>query len=86
MTLKIEKQAQSNGTTIKLIGQLEQHDLGCLKAELQQSEPAIILDLEEIFLVDVDAIRFLAECETEEVRIHNCSLYIREWIQRERSK
>jgi hypothetical protein len=86
MTLKIEKRAEKLGTTIKLIGQIHQDDLGGLKAEMQQSEPIIVLDLEEIFLVDVDAIRFLAECEAQQVKINNCSLYIREWIKRERSR
>lgn len=86
MTLKIEKRLETQGTTIKLIGQIQQHDLGGLKDELQSSEPAIVLDLEEVFLVDEDAVRFLAECETQEVKLHNCSLYIRDWIQRERSR
>jgi len=86
MTLKIDKRAERHGTTIKLIGEIQLADLGGLKAELQHSEPMIILDLEEVSLVDVDAIRFLAECEIQEVQVHNCSLYIREWIARERSK
>lgn len=84
MTLKIEKKADS--PEIKLIGQIECDVLGTLKEELQDSNPATILDLEEVTLVDVDAIRFLRDCEIEGMSIRNCSQYIRNWIQLERSR
>ena len=86
MTLKIEKKADSHQTEIKLIGQIECDVLGTLKEELQDSNPATILDLEEVTLVDVDAIRFLRDCEIEGISIRNCSQYIRNWIQLERSR
>jgi hypothetical protein len=86
MTLKIEKKADSHQTEIRLIGQIEGDVLRTLKDELQDSNPATILDLEEVTLVDVDAIRFLRDCETEGMSIRNCSQYIRNWIQRERSR
>ena len=84
MTLKIEKKADS--PEIKLIGQIECDVLETLKEELQDSNPATILDLEEVTLVDVDAIRFLRDCEIEGMSIRNCSQYIRNWIQLERSR
>jgi hypothetical protein len=85
MTLKIEKKADSHKTEIKLSGQIEGDVLGTLKDQLQDSNPATILDLEEVTLVDVDAIRFLRDCEIEGMSIRNCSQYIRNWIQRERN-
>jgi hypothetical protein len=63
-----------------LIGQI-QHPIWGLKAELQHGEPMIILDLEEAFLVDVDAIRFLAECDIQESTIVRFN--VRDWIARE---
>jgi len=84
MTLKIDKRAERHGTTIKLIGQIQLADLGGLKAELQHSEPMIILDLEEAFLVDVDATRFLAECDIQESTIVRFN--VRDWIARERKE
>lgn len=84
MTLKIEKQAQRHGSIIKLIGQIQQDDLAGLKAEVENSNPMITLDLEEVSLVNVEAIRFLGDCETGGVKIQNCSPYIREWISREK--
>jgi hypothetical protein len=86
MTLKIEKKADSQPTEIRLIGQIECDVLGTLKEELQDSNSATILDLEEVTLVDVDAIRFLRDCEIEGMSIRNCSQYIRNWIQLERGR
>jgi hypothetical protein len=40
----------------------------------------IVLDLEEVKLVDRDAVRFLACCEANGIQLENCSAYIREWI------
>jgi hypothetical protein len=42
------------------------------------------LDLEEVDLADVDAIRFLNACEADGVEVLNCSPYIREWMFQER--
>jgi hypothetical protein len=55
-----------------------------LKAQIQSSGPKVRLDLEEVSLVDVEAVRFLGTCEVEGVTLLNCSPYIREWIGKER--
>jgi hypothetical protein len=36
-----------------------------------------------VTLVDVDVVRFLNRCETQGVRLVNCSPYILEWMNRE---
>ena len=41
----------------------------------------VTLDLEELRLVDREAVRFLAVCEAEGIKLENCPLYIREWIE-----
>ena len=45
----------------------------------------IVLDLEDVTLVDLDVVRFLALSEAGRVELVNCSPYIREWIFRERN-
>ena len=40
----------------------------------------IALDLEDLTLVDQDAVSFLESCEAEDIRLENCPTYIREWI------
>jgi len=46
----------------------------------------IVLDLEEVTLVDLDIVQFLARCEARGMELLNCSPYIREWICRENER
>jgi hypothetical protein len=60
-------------------------DLSELEKQIRESELKIALDLEELALIDVEAVRFLGMCETQGVTLLNCSPYIRDWIGKERS-
>ena len=84
MTLKIEKYSDGNGTTIRLIGRMRAEHLEELEKQLGESGPALILDLDEVTLVDVEIVRFLGACEVRGARLLNCSPYIRDWIGKER--
>jgi len=55
-----------------------------LEKQIRESGSKIVLDLEELNLVDVEAIRFLGMCERQGVTLLNCSPYIRDWIGKER--
>jgi hypothetical protein len=83
MTLKIEKALGPSGITIRLIGRMQTEHLQELKSQIELSGPTITLDLEEMSLVDVEAVRFLAECQAHGVNIVNCSPYVRDWINSE---
>jgi predicted metal-binding protein len=48
--------------------------------EAEADLAAITLDLQEVRLVDREAVRFLAACEARGVKLRNCPPYIREWI------
>ena len=83
MTLKIESFSDGNGTTIRLIGRMEEEHLDELKAEVEKAGPKIALDLAQLSLVDVEAVRFLSVCEDDGIRIVRCPPYIRDWIDKE---
>ena len=85
MTFKIEKYRDPHSTTIRLIGRMRAEHLSELGKQIRECESKIVLDLEELNLVDVEAIRFLGMCETQGVTLLNCSPYIRDWIDREQS-
>jgi len=55
-----------------------------LEKQIRDSKSKIVLDLEELNLVDVEAVRFLGMCEKQGVTLLNCSAYIRDWIGKER--
>jgi hypothetical protein len=83
--LRIERAA--NGQIVLTVsGQMDAENLIELK-NLIDSEAAgrrIVLDLQNLTLVDRDAVRFLEHCDSDGIRLHNCPPYIREWIARER--
>ena len=86
MTLKIEKFVRQRRTTIRLIGRVRAEDLVEVARQLEGSGPGAVLDLDEVTLVDVNAIRFLNRCEMEGMRLVNCSPYISEWMSREQDR
>ena len=86
MTLKIEKIVRKRRTTVRLIGRVQAEGLEEVAKQLATSGPTVVLELDEVTLVDVDAVRFLNKCATEGVRLINCSPYIREWMSRERNR
>jgi ABC-type transporter Mla MlaB component len=84
--IRIEISQGRDLVTLALSGRIEKEDLGELKTLLEKNEKAVVLDLKEIRLVDREAVRFLANFETDNARITNCPPYIREWIRRERAE
>jgi hypothetical protein len=83
MTLKIEKYSDEYSTTIRLIGRMQAEHLAEVETQIKESRSKIVLDLEELNLVDVEAVRFLGSCEVAGVALVNCSPYIRDWIGKE---
>jgi anti-anti-sigma regulatory factor len=84
MTLKIERNSEGPGTTIRLIGRAQAEHLAELEKQIRESGSKIVIDLEEVDLVDVQVVRFLGVCESQGIRLLNCAPYIRDWIGKER--
>jgi hypothetical protein len=85
MAFRIETLSDGHCTTIRLIGQFRAEHLPDLAAQIRTGGSRIVLDLQEITLVDVDAIRFLRDRQAERVVLINCSPFIATWIAKERS-
>jgi hypothetical protein len=86
MTLKIRRVAGKSEMRICVSGQLRSEHLDQLKSEVERGGRRVTLDLEELDLVDVEAVRFLNACESAGISILHCSPYIREWMLQERSR
>jgi hypothetical protein len=84
MTLKIERHSDGRTSTIRLIGRMRAEHLAELETQIRDSDPHVLLDLEELNLVDVEVVRFLGSCEAQGVTLANCSPYIRDWIAKEK--
>ena len=85
MALKIVEKSDGARTIFKISGRIRSGDLEELRGQMGGHAAAIVLDLEEVTLVDVEVVRFLGMCETKGVQLVRCSPYIREWIFREQA-
>jgi hypothetical protein len=86
MTFKIERDADGQHTTLRLIGHLQAAYLEVWEAQREGSGPRTVLDLDEVTLVDVEVVRFLGGCEAQGIALLHCSPYIRAWIAREQHR
>jgi anti-anti-sigma regulatory factor len=84
MTLRIERASDGDTTSIRLIGRIQAEHLDEVKGQIKDGGPKVVLDLAEVNLVDVEAVRFLGTCEAEGIGFVHCPSYIRNWIARER--
>ena len=84
MTLRIEKDSDGQTTTLRLIGRMRREHIEELKAQINAGGTSVTLDLNEVNLVDLDVIRFLATCQTEGISLVHCSRYVNNWIAKER--
>jgi hypothetical protein len=86
MTLRIQKSFKGHNTTVRLCGRLVASHRPALAEQIESSTGIIALDLEEVTLVDIDIVQFLARCEAGGMELLHCSPYIREWISRENDR
>jgi len=73
---------------LTLSGRIDAEHLSDLRRVIEGEDPQgrLTLDLEEVKLVDQDAVRFLARCEAAGATLEGCAAYVREWITRERAE
>jgi hypothetical protein len=46
----------------------------------------LTMDLRDVTLVNEDAVKFLARCEADGIKLENCPLHIRKWIDESRHR
>jgi hypothetical protein len=84
--LRIEKLLDKTSTVLSLSGRIQEEYLSQLQAEIELCTETPKLDLKDVNLLDRPSVRFLMRCESQGVQLVNCSLYIQEWISRERCR
>jgi anti-anti-sigma regulatory factor len=87
MTLRIQRSVERELVVFTLTGRIQAAHVSELLDLLRSESSAhgIVLDLEQVKLVDRDAVLFLALSETRGARLRRCSAYIRKWIDQEMS-
>ena len=85
MTYRIDRVVIGEHLVIlRISGRITGQDVDMLRALLEEERNSAALDLQDILLVDREAVKLLALCESNGNELRNCPLYIREWITRER--
>ncbi len=80
--LRIRRSEDAGSVICALSGRIEETDVPDLKNLVEaETAVAITIDLSEVRLVDRQAVKFLAACETRGITLRNCPAYIREWIE-----
>jgi anti-anti-sigma regulatory factor len=82
--LRIER-SSNGGVVLSLSGYIEFAGVAELQRllSLEAGGQRIVLDMRDVTLVDRNALKFLAGCESEGIELRNCPAYIRDWIDRE---
>ena len=81
--LRIGRSGDQQLAIFALSGRIEEQNVPELQnlLDAEVGVPAITLDLEEVKLVDREAVRFFAACEARGIKLKNCPSFIRQWIE-----
>ena len=87
MTLRIQKSEERGWVVLRLTGRIQADLIPELQALLRSelADHQVALDLKEVRLVDLDAVRFLVKSQVEGATLRHGSAFIREWISQERN-
>ena len=84
--LRIEKECDGFVTRLRLSGRIESDLIASIRSAMSDGGTHKILDLNEVTLVDLEAVRFLISGEDEGIELVACPPYVREWMLRERAE
>src|SRR5215471_2706157 len=82
--LRIVRSIDAGATRLTVSGRIDSEQLSELRRLVDEEVTrGAVLDLAEVTLVDMQAVRFLVQCEIRGVRLVRCPAYVREWMARE---
>ncbi len=79
MVLKIDTNVSGSNNVMVLSGRIGSDDVQTLKA-CMEDEPVTALDLSQVDLANLDAVRFLAACEKRGIELRDARPHLRAWI------
>jgi anti-anti-sigma regulatory factor len=90
MTFKIERVLTPIGFVVfRVSGRIDGARIDVLQQLIECEKSAggkVALDLTEVTVVSLEAVKALTAAETEGIELRNCPAYVREWISRERER
>ena len=80
LSCKIERLATQAMVVFRVCGHVQAEHVDTLQRLVACEEGPVGLDLDELTLVDRDAVNSLALCELRGIELRNCPLFLRDWI------
>src|SRR5882724_6775932 len=85
MSCRIDRVVNAeNLVLLFLSGRITGDHVDILRGVLEQELGSFAIDLKNVLLVDIEAVKLLALSEANGTELRNCPPYIREWVTRER--
>jgi anti-anti-sigma regulatory factor len=82
--LRIEVNSNGLARVLRLSGRLSPEHIQLLTSEMGDVKSSVTLDLRDVTFIDPGIITFLMRNERDGVTLLNCSMFVREMIERER--
>jgi len=87
MSFRIERLVSGEDLVVlRVSGRIHAEHMATLRELLGREKGGVAIDLEEVNLVDREAVNLLALSEANGIELRNCPAYIREWVARERAR
>jgi hypothetical protein len=87
MSCRIDRVVSSENLVVLLVsGCVTGEHVDMLRGVLEQESGGFAIDLQNVLLVDREAVKLLALSEANGPELRNCPPYIREWVTRERAE
>ncbi len=87
MSCRIDRVDSSENLVVLFVsGRVTGEHVDLLRGVLEQESGGFAIDLENVLLVDREAVKLLALSEANGTELRNCPPYIREWVMRERAE
>jgi hypothetical protein len=86
MTFRIQEMSgRSKITVFRLSGHIQSEHLNKIEKLILREIGHVALDLNEVTLVDRDAVSYLARCKRKGIQLRNSPLFLTEWISKEQA-
>jgi hypothetical protein len=87
MSCRIDRVVSAESLVVLFVsGRITGEHVDMLRGVLEQESGGLVIDLENVLLVDREAVKLLVLTEANGTELRNCPPYIREWVKRERAE
>ena len=89
MTCKIDRVLTPDGVVVlRVSGRIDRAHVEalCELTENEKTTKVLAIDLAEVTVVSLEAVRALNVAEANGIELRHCPAYVREWISRERER